>query len=41
MINGIFNDNDNEIANNIARRVTIQDENRQNKSKKKNNNTRF
>ncbi len=31
---------DNEIANNITRRVTIQDENRQNKSKKKNNDTR-
>ena len=31
--NGIFDDNDNEIANNITRRVTIQDENKQNKSK--------
>ena len=39
--NGIFNDNDNEIANNIARRVTILDENKQTKNKKKNNNTRF
>ncbi|MEI3394442.1 MAG: plasmid recombination protein [Clostridia bacterium] len=39
--NGIFNDNDNEIANNIARRVTILDENKQTKNKKKNNDTRF
>ena len=31
--NGIFNDNDNEIANNIARRVTIPDENKQTKNK--------
>ena len=38
---GIFNDNDNEIANNIARRVTILDENKQTKNKKKNNDTRF
>ena len=35
--NGIFNDNDNKIANNIARRVTIPDENKQTKNKKKNN----
>ena len=39
--NGIFDDNDNEIANNIARKVTIPDENKQTKSKKKNNDTRF
>ena len=39
--NGIFNDNDNETANNIARRVTILDENKQTKNKKKNNDTRF
>ena len=39
--NGIFDDNDNEIANNIARRVTIPDENKQIKNKKKNNDTRF
>ncbi len=39
--NGIFDSNDNEIANNIARRVTIPDENKQIKSKKKNNDTRF
>ena len=39
--NGIFDNNDNEIANNIARKVTIPDENRQTKSKKKNNDTRF
>ena len=39
--NGIFNDNDNEIANNIARRVTIPDENKQTKNKKKNNDIRF
>lgn len=36
--NGIFDNDDNEIANNIARRVTIPDEN---KEKKKNNDTRF
>ena len=34
--NGIFDDNDNEIANNIYRKVTILDENKQNKNKKKN-----
>ena len=41
--NGIFDDNDNEIANNIYRKVTIPDENKQtkNKNKKKNNNTRL
>ena len=39
--NGIFDSNDNEIANNIARKVTIPDENKQTKSKKKNNDTRF
>lgn len=39
--NGIFDNNDNEIANNILRRVTIPDENKQNKNKKKNNDTRF
>ena len=39
--NGIFNNNDNEIANNIARKVTIPDENKQIKNKKKNNDTRF
>ncbi len=39
--NGIFDDNDNEIANNIARKVTIPDENKQTKNKKKNNDTRF
>ena len=38
---GIFDNNDNEIANNIARRVTIPDENKQTKNKKKNNDTRF
>ncbi len=38
---GIFDNNDNEIANNIARKVTIPDENKQNKNKKKNNDTRF
>ena len=27
--NGIFDNNDNEIANNIARRLTITDENKQ------------
>ena len=39
--NGIFDNNDNEIANNIYRKVTIPDENKQNKNKKKNNDTRF
>ena len=34
--NGIFDRNDNEIANNIYRKVTIPDENKQNKNKKKN-----
>lgn len=37
--NGIFDDNDNEIANNIYRKITIPDENKQNK--RKNNDTRF
>lgn len=39
--NGIFDDNDNEISNNIYRKVTIQDEDKQTKSKKKNDDTRF
>ena len=39
--NGIFDNNDNKIANNIARRVTIPDENKQKKNKKRNNDTRF
>ncbi len=39
--NGIFDNNDNEIVNNIARKVTIPDENKQNKNKRKNNDTRF
>ncbi|MCI8471276.1 MAG: hypothetical protein HFJ35_07505, partial [Clostridia bacterium] len=39
--NGIFDNNDNEIANNIARKVTIPDEHKQTKNKKKNNDTRF
>lgn len=39
--NGIFDDNDNEIANNIYRKITIPDENKQNKNKKKNDDTRF
>lgn len=34
--NGIFDDNDNEIANNIYRKVTIPDDSKQNKNKKKN-----
>ena len=34
--NSIFDDNDNEIANNILRKVTIPDENKNNKLKKKN-----
>ncbi len=39
--NDIFNDNDNEIANNIYRKVTIPDENKQINNKKKNNDIRF
>ena len=39
--NGIFDDNDNEIANNIYRKITIPEENKQNKNKKRNNDTRF
>ena len=39
--NGIFDNNDNEIANNIYRKVTIPEEDKKNKSKKKNNDTRF
>ena len=39
--NGIFDNNDNEIANNIYRKVTIPDENKQNKNIKRNNDTRF
>ena len=39
--NGIFDNNDNEIANNIYKKVTIPDENKQIKNKKKNNDTRF
>lgn len=38
--NGIFNDNDNEIANNIYRKATIPDENKAEKNRKKND-TRF
>ena len=38
--NGIFDDNDNEIANNIYRKVTIPNENKAEKSKMKND-TRF
>ncbi len=37
--NGIFDDNDNEIANNIARKVTIPDKDKNNR--KRNNDTRF
>lgn len=39
--NGIFDNNDNEIANNIHRRVTIPDENKIEKNRKKNKDTRF
>ena len=39
--NGIFDDNDNEIANNIARKVKTVDELNQYKIRKKNNDTRF
>ena len=39
--NGIFDDNDNEIANNILRKVTIPNKNKAEKNRKKNNDTRF
>ena len=39
--NGIFDNNDNEIANNIYRKVTIPDEKKIEKNRKKNNDTRF
>ena len=39
--NGIFDDNDNEIANNILRKVTIPNENKAEKNKKRNKDTRF
>ena len=39
--NGIFDDNDNEIANNILRKVTIPNQNKPEKNRKKNNDTRF
>jgi hypothetical protein len=38
--NGIFDDNDNEIANNIYRKVTMPNENKNEKNRKKND-TRF
>lgn len=38
--NGIFDDNDNEIANNIYRKATIPDESKVEKNRKKND-TRF
>lgn len=34
--NGIFDDNDNEIANNIYRKVTMPDENKVEKNRRKN-----
>ena len=37
--NGIFDSNDNEIVNHIARKVTILDKNKQIKNKKRNNDT--
>ena len=39
--NVIFDNNDNEIANNIYRKVTISDENKKDKIKKKNNDIRL
>ena len=38
--NGIFDDNDNEIVNNIYKKITIPDENKAEKNIKKND-TRF
>ena len=39
--NGIFDDNDDEIANNILRKVTIPNENKAEMNRKKNNDNRF
>ena len=39
--NGIFTDNENEIANNIARKVKPKDEINKDKNNRKKNNTRF
>ena len=39
--NGIFDDNDNEIANNIYKKITIPDEKQIENNRKKNNDTRF
>ena len=39
--NGIFDSNDNEIANNIYRKVTIPENYKIEKNRKKNNDTRF
>lgn len=39
--NGIFDDNDSEIANNIYKKVIIPDENKTKRNRKKNNDTRF
>jgi hypothetical protein len=39
--NGIFDDNDNEIANNVKRKVKSTDEISNLKDRKKNNDTRF
>ena len=39
--NGILDDNDNEIANNILRKLTILNENKIEKNRTKNNDTRF
>ena len=39
--NGIFDDNDNEIANNIYRKVTIPDDKIKNEKNRKKKDTRF
>ena len=39
--NGIFTDDDNEIANNIARKVKPKDEKNNDKNKRKKNDVRF
>ena len=39
--NGIFDDNDNEIANNIYKKVKTEDEINNDKNNKKKNDTRF
>ena len=39
--NGIFTDDENEIANNIYKKVKLPDDSKTEKNKKRNNDTRF